>query len=240
MVNEKISINDVAKLAKVSVTTVSRVINNISTVSDKNRTKVEEAVRALKYRPNVSAQRLARGHNNAIGLVIPGYPGVFHSFYAIELIRGIGHALEAAKMDMVFHITDGNNPINTNHVDGVIFADIIENRKQVEAAINIGTPVLIINNEVHDIDVNYIAIDNTLGGQLVAEYLLGFGHRKIATITGKLTTQAGQNRLNGFKEYLEKNNGGLPAHYIIEGDYSRRSARLAAEEFLKKGWHIVK
>lgn len=233
MSKKKISINDVAKRAKVSITTVSRVINNISTVSDKNRARVEEAVAALKYRPNVSAQRLARGHNNAIGLVIPGYPGIFHSFYAVELIRGIGHACESARMDMVFHITDGNNPLNTNNVDGIIFADIIENRKQVESALNLGTPALIINNEVHDIDVNYIAVNNKLGGQIVADYLTGFGHKKIATISGKLTTQAGQHRLEGFKEYLESKNGGLPAHYIIEGDYSRRSARLAAEDFLK-------
>jgi len=233
MTRKKISIDDVARRAKVSITTVSRVINNVSTVSDKNRARVEEAIAVLKYKPNVSAQRLARGHNNAIGLVIPGYPGIFHSYYAIELIRGIGHACEAARMDMVFHITDGNNPINTNNVDGIIFADIIENRKQVESALNMGTPSMIINNEVHDMDVSYIAVNNKLGGQIVAEYLTGFGHKKIATITGKLTTQAGHQRLEGFKEYLEKKNIGLPAQYIIEGDYSRRSARLAAEDLLK-------
>ena len=79
----KVSIEDVARRAKVSITTVSRVINNVSTVSDKNRAKVEEAIAFLKFKPNVNAQRLARGVNNSIGLVMPGYPGIFHSFYAI-------------------------------------------------------------------------------------------------------------------------------------------------------------
>ena len=233
MGKKKISIEDVAKRAQVSITTVSRVINNVPTVSDKNRVKVEEAIAALKFKPNVSAQRLARGINNAIGLVMPGYPGIFHSYYAIELIRGVGHACETQRMDMVFHITDGHNPINSNNVDGIIFADIIENRKQVESAMALGTPVMIINNQVDDIDVNYVAIDNREGGRIVAEYLTGFGHERIATITGKLTTQSGAQRLEGFKGYLEESNGGIPQEYIIEGDYSRRSARLAAEEFLK-------
>ena len=93
---QNVSINDVARRAKVSITTVSRVINNVSTVSDKNRIKVEAAIAALKFKPNVNAQRLARGVNNSIGLVMPGYPGIFHSFYAIELIRGIevGHVFQ--------------------------------------------------------------------------------------------------------------------------------------------------
>lgn len=233
MVKKKVSIEDVAKRAKVSITTVSRVINNVSTVSDKNRIKVEEAIAALKFKPNVSAQRLARGINNAIGLVMPGYPGIFHSYYAVELIRGIGHACEAARMDMVFHITDGNNPINSNNVDGIIFADIIENRKQVEAALATGTPALIINNQVEDLEVSFIAVDNTAGGATVAEYLTGFGHSRIATITGKLSTQAGAQRFDGFKSYLDQHNEGIRDEYVIEGDYSRRSARQAAEQFLK-------
>ena len=233
MANKKISIEDVAKRAKVSITTVSRVINNVPTVSEKNRARVEEAIAALKFKPNVSAQRLARGINNAIGLVIPGYPGVFHSFYAIELIRGVGHACETHRLDMVFHITNGMNPINTNNVDGVIFADIIENRKQVEAAVNLGTPCMIVNNKVEDLDINYIAVDNEEGGRLAAEYLYGFGHRTIATITGKLTTQAGLHRFDGFKKFLESKNVALPEEYVYQGDYSRRCARVATEEFLK-------
>jgi len=129
LVKKKVSIEDVAARAGVSITTVSRVINNFPTVTKKNRIKVEEAVAALKFRPNVSAQRLARGLSNAVGLVMPGYPGIFHSFYAIEIIRGVGHACEALRLDLIFHITDGFNPLNTSNVGGVIFADIIDNRK---------------------------------------------------------------------------------------------------------------
>ena len=233
MHNKKISIEDVARRAKVSITTVSRVINNVPTVSKKNRAKVEEAIVHLKFKPNVSAQRLARGYNNSIGLVMPGYPGVFYSFYAVELIRGVGHACETKRLDLVFHITNGDNAINTSNVGGIIFADVIENKKQVESAIAMGTPCLIINNKVDDLNINYIAVDNKLGGRIAADYLVSLGHKKIATITGNLNTQAGLYRFEGFKKFLKEKSVDLPEEYLCRGDYSRRCARVATQSFLE-------
>ena len=231
MQNKRISIEDVAKRAGVSITTVSRVINNIPTVSDKNRIKVEEAIAHLKFKPNVSAQRLASGTTNSIGLVMPGYPGIFHSYYAIEIMRGVGHACESLRLDLMFHITNGSNPLNPYSVGGLIFADIIENRKQVESALAVGASCLVVNNKADDMDVNYIAIDNQKGGELAADYLVSLGHKRIATVTGNLTTQAGEYRLDGFKRILEEKSVPLPQEYIYEGDFSRRSARAAAEHF---------
>ncbi len=228
---KKVSIEDVAHRANVSITTVSRVINNVSTVDPKIQARVEEAIAYLKYQPNISAQRLARGLNNAVGLVMPGYPGIFHSFYAIELIRGIGHACETLRLDMVFHITNGFNPLNSNNVGGIIFADIIENRKQVEHTLEMGIPCMVINNIVQDLDVSYVAIDNKAGAVMATDYLFSLGHQKIAMITGNLKTQGGFQRLEGFKESIQKHNITLPDGYTYEGDYSRRCARQATEYF---------
>lgn len=231
MKNEKISIEDVARRAKVSITTVSRVINKVPTVSKENVARVEEAVAFFKFKPNVTAQRLARGQNTGIGFVMPGYPGIFHSFYAIELIRGVGHACEKLRLDLVFHITDGYNPLNNHNVGGVIFADIIENRKQVEEAIAQGVPCMVINNIAQDLDVNYIAVDNSKGGMIATDYLISFGHKRIATVTGNLQTQAGADRFEGYQKTLKKYNLVVNPEYVYKGDYSRRSARVAAERF---------
>ena len=231
MASNRISIKDVARRAKVSITTVSRVINKFPSVNPKNIKKVDQAIAELKYRPNISAQRLASGTNNTIGLVMPGYPGIFHSFFAIEIIRGVGHACESLRLDMVFHITDGHNPLNTSYLGGVIFADIIENRKQVQQACEENVPCLVINNVVQDIDVSYIAINNFKGGKIAAEYLLGLGHRRIALITGTLRTQAGFDRFDGFMKGLDEAKVEISKEYIFNGDYSRRSARQAAEYF---------
>ena len=84
MVEKKISITDVARRANVSITTVSRVLNKVPTVNKEIAQRVEQIIGELKFKPNVTAQRLARGiQNTAIGFVIPGYPGIFHSFYAV-------------------------------------------------------------------------------------------------------------------------------------------------------------
>ncbi len=232
MAKKRISIEDVARRAGVSITTVSRVLNKIPTVTKANRIKVEEAIAHLKYRPNVTAQRLARGFNNAIGLVIPGYPGVFHSYYAMELIRGVGHACETLHLDLIFHISNGYHALNTTNVGGIIFADIIENRKQIEMALEEELHCIVINNIVKDLDVSYIAVDNLKGGYMATDYLVNLGHKKIATITGALKTQAGQQRLDGYKQVLKKAKIPIREDYIYVGDYSRRCARLATEKFL--------
>lgn len=229
--SKRVSIKDVAKLAKVSITTVSRVINKFPSVNKQNVQRVEAAIAELKYRPNVSAQRLASGSNNTIGLVMPGYPGIFYSFFAIEIIRGVGHACETRKLDMVFHITDGTNPLNASYMGGIIFADIIENRKQVEDAIEQHIPCLVINNVVQDMDVNYIGINNLKGGSIAAKYLAGLGHKRIATVTGNLKTQAGFDRFDGFMKGIYESGLEIPKEYVFRGDYSRRSARQAAEFF---------
>ncbi|HRZ40333.1 MAG TPA: LacI family DNA-binding transcriptional regulator [Candidatus Omnitrophota bacterium] len=229
----RVGIEDVAKRAGVSITTVSRVINHVPTVSPRNQAKVEEAIAALNYEPDANAQRLARGLNNAIGFVMPGYPGIFYSFYAVELIRGVGHACETLRLDLVFHITNGFNDLNTSSVGGIVFADIIENRRQIEAASAAGIPCMVINNIVSDMMINYIGIDNVAGGRTAADYLIQLGHKRIAIITGNLQTQSGQHRLEGFRGRILDSFGELSDEMCQEGDYSRRSARIATEKLLE-------
>jgi LacI family transcriptional regulator len=228
---KRISIKDVARRANVSITTVSRVINKVPTVDSKNVKVVEDAIAELKYRPNINARRLVSGANNTIGLIIPSYPGIFYSFFAIEIIRGVGHACESLQLDMVFHISDGAKNFNSHFLEGIIFADIIENRRQVQAAVAQNIPCMVVNNLVQDMDVNYIAINNMKGGRLVAEYLTGLGHKKIATITGNVKTQAGFDRFDGFMKGLDEAKVTIPKDYVFRGDYSRRCARQAAEFF---------
>jgi len=233
MTEKRNRIEDVAKLAGVSITTVSRVINKVPTVTEDNRKKVDEAVRKLKFRPDVTAQRLAKGVNYTIGLVIPRYEGIFFSFFAMEIIRGVGIACEGLKLDLLLHISNGRTPVNLGNMGGVIFADILGNEKDLTIALEDNIPCIVINNAADTIPVNYIAVDNLGGAKKAVEYLVNIGHRRIATITGDPITQAGVQRLEGYKSILEKSGIPIREEYIIKGDYSRRSARIATERFLK-------
>ena len=104
--SKSISIEDVARESGVSITTVSRVINKVGTVKEKNRAKVMSVVKDLKFQPSIFAQRLATGKTNVVALVIPRYEGVFYSFYGLEVIRGVGTLCEALKLDLLLHLTD--------------------------------------------------------------------------------------------------------------------------------------
>jgi len=231
--SKNISILDVARASGVSITTVSRVINKIGTVKEKNRIRVMNAVKDLKFQPSIFAQRLATGKSNVVALVIPRYEGVFYSFYALEIIRGVGTMCEALKLDLLLHLTDARTPLSLRGVGGMIFSDIIGNRVQLEESLAKGIPTVVINYYVEDLDVSCIAVDNCGGAENAVNYLIELGHRKIAHITGDVMTQAAAKRLEGYKRALEKNSIELREDYIFHTDYSRGQARSAAESLIK-------
>ena len=228
-----ISIKDVARLAGVSITTVSRVINKFPTVKEKSRIRVIEAIKQLKFQPSVYAQRLASGKSNVVTLVIPRYEGIFYSFYALELIRGIGTMCAALNLDLLLHLADGTTQLSVKGTGGAIFADVISNRQQLEDVLSLGVPCIVINNRVEDLEVSYIAIDNLTGAKNAVEYLIGLGHKKIAHISGDFITQAARERLEGYKKALKEKN--IPFHekYVFKTDFSRGQARQAAEKLFK-------
>ncbi len=228
------NIRDVAREAGVSIATVSRVVNKLPSVKRNNRERVELAVRKLKFRPNLSAQRLAsKRNNNAIGLVIPRYSDIFHSFYALQILQGVGLAVERLKMDLLLHVTNGNTFLNISSVQGVIFSDIIGNEEQVDGVIGAGLPCVIMNYYTRDLPVSCISIDNFNAGVDAVDYLIKLGHSRIATITGALKTQVGIDRLNGYLTALEKNKIEKKKDYIKYGDFGRESARILTKELLR-------
>jgi LacI family transcriptional regulator len=231
--SKNISIEDVARLAGVSITTVSRVINKFPSVKEKNRSKVLSAVKELKFQPSIFAQRLATGKSNVVALVIPRYEGVFYSFYALELIRGIGTLCAVLKLDLLLHLTDTRSGLNLKGAGGIIFADLIGNRHQLEEALAAGLPCVVINNYVEDLAVSCIAVDNRQGAFKAVDYLAGLGHKRIAHISGDIVTQAAALRFEGYKQALKKNNLPFNEEYVFKTDYSRGQARQAAESLMK-------
>ncbi len=234
MARKKITgIEDVAKAAGVSITTVSRVINKFPTVKEENRRRVEEVVRRLNFRPNVAAQRLASGSTNAIGLEIPRYEGIFYSFYAMEIFRSVGIACDSLKVDLLLHLTDGKTQVNSAAVGGVVFADLISNRKHAQELIALNVPVVIMNYFAPELECSSVSIDNVKGAQSATEYLIHMGHKRIAFLTGDLMSQAALHRLEGYKAALKNAGIALQEDYILKGDYSRKSARVASERILE-------
>lgn len=231
---KKINIAEVASTAGVSTTTVSRVINGVSTVSEANRQRVFEVIRKLKYRPNPSAQRLAAGKTNTIGLIIPRFEGIFQSYYAVEVLKGVGISAERFRCDLLLHITDGTTTVNPAAVDGLLFIDIDGGEELLDRIVNEEElPAVVLNHYLEDLPVSCVAIDNRAAAQLVVDYLVRLGHRDIATITGDLKTQAGLDRLDGFLQAMKARRLPVKEGYVQHGDFRLASARAAAEVLLR-------
>ena len=231
MKGHRIDIAAVANAAGVSTTTVSRVINAVPTVSEANRQRVLETIKKLKYRPNRSAQRLASGKaGTTVGLIIPRFEGIFHSYYALQVLKGIGGAAERARCDLLLHITDGKT--SPSNVDGVIFLDIFGCDDLLDATLDAGTPVVVLNHYLEDLPVSCVAIDNETAAERVVDYLVKLGHKDIATITGDLKTQAGLDRLDGFVKAMKARQLPVRDEYIRFADFGLPSARTAAEGLL--------
>ena len=229
---KKINIAEVAKAAGVSTTTVSRVINNIATVSAENREQVLRAIKKLKYRPNPNAQRLASGRNDTIGIVIPRFADMFHSFYVSELIKGVGTGVERFGLNLLLHVTNDRSTFALSTVAGMIFADIDGNEDQLDRVMSQNIPCVVTNHFLQELPVSCIAIDNRLAAEQVVNYLADLGHREIATITGHLRTPVGIERLDGYMHAMRAKEFPVKDHFVQRGDYSGLSAKEPARRLL--------
>lgn len=175
----------------------------------------------------------------AFALIVPRFEDVLHSFYASEIIKGVSLSASHLKADVIIHITERlqhedwlNWPIlNSNYVDGILFADINGDKATLLKVIAKGIPYLVLNNHFTE-NINCISIDNEKAALEAMEYLIKSGHKKIATIAGDLSTQAGKDRLKGYKEALAKHNIPLKDEYITIGNFLRTPARQSAEKLL--------
>lgn len=224
MSSSKITIKDVAKKAGVSIATVSRFLNNCF-LREENRKKVEKAIKELNYEPLLYARRLAGGKLDTFGLIIPGYEGIFYSFYALEIIREVAASLSEKGIDLYLNVFWNKDNFKTSLVDGVVIADVIRNEKQLERLIREKIPLVVINKKIEDYDVNFVAIDNFKGAYEATEFLIHHGHKRIAHLTGDLQVQCARERLEGYKSALKKNGIDIQEKYIQVTNFSRREAR---------------
>jgi len=172
-------------------------------------------------------------------LVIPRFEDVFHSFFASEVIKGVTAAASRLKVDILIHITERDKHMDwltsesfiADYIRGVIFADIDGDKKQLLEFTKKNIPYIVMNNYFSE-EINCIAIDNRKAAMDVVEYLIKLGHTKIATIAGDLNTQAGEARLEGYKQSMAKYGLKVPKDYVQEGFFLRTPARSAAKSLL--------
>lgn len=180
------TIKDVAELAGVTVTTVSRVLNNRGYISDKTRGKVYEAMEKLNYQPNEIARSLLRKRSNIIGVIIPS---VAHPFFA-ELMEKIeyfayenGYKILICNSHLESHKEQEYIDMLRSHkVDGIIMGS---HTLTIDDYLSLRMPMVTIDRRI-SANIPYIASDNFQGGKLATQHLIKLGCKKIAIICGNL------------------------------------------------------
>ena len=162
-----------------------------------------------------------------ICLVIPHYQNMFSTFYALEIIKEVSKGAIELDVDLLIETTS-----RMLVASGILFADLMGNEAMIKAARAKKIPYLILNYYSASAKDDCIGIDNQQAGFEAAKYLIQAGHKKLAVITGKLNAQAGRQRLEGFKCALKASKIDLDKRYIVNGDWSRGSGRLAMEKLL--------
>ncbi|MFO8053202.1 MAG: LacI family DNA-binding transcriptional regulator [Candidatus Omnitrophota bacterium] len=225
MSSSKVTIKEVAAKAGVSIATVSRYINKSIRLREQNRRRIEKAIEELNYHPLVYARRLAGGKLNTFGLIIPGYEGIFYSFYALKIIREVAAALDEKEIDMHLNIYRNKDIFNSSLVDGVIMADVISNREQLLRLKKEEVPLVVINRKMSGQNVSFVAVDNYKGAYEATEFLINHGHKKIIHLAGDPEVQCGRQRVDGFKAALKKNGIKERSNSVCLTNFSRAKAR---------------
>ena len=173
-------------------------------------------------------------------LALPSFADMFGSYYAIEIMKGVGKVMESSNFDLQLHMFDPdlNDDVVKKNLDsflnlaGVLFADINSNRKIINMIKQAKMPYVIMNNIFSDNQTNCIGIDNKIAAKEAVEYLIKLGHTRIATITGNLKTQSAEMRLDGYREALAENKIKENPEYIVNGGYNREKAQEAMAKLI--------
>jgi LacI family transcriptional regulator len=233
------TIKDIAALAGVSHTTVSRVLNNKPDVKPETRKYILEIIKKYNYQPNASAVMMSSKKSNCIGLIIP-YTEDFvltNPHYA-DVIRGITSVLNKYGYFTLFCYTDKedyiNRVYNQGRVDGFIALSPTKHNSNMLMALKLsGAPFISTVRVPDEKDIIYVDVDNYIGSTTAMEYLISLGHRRIGFIrNGSGILSSSQERYRGYLDVLAKHGIECDEELVKIGDTSMKGGYNAVKELL--------
>ena len=236
MKNSKVTSADVAELAGVSQSAVSRVFTPGASASKKTATKVKEAAVRLGYRPNSIARAMVSGKSRMIGVVVAYLENQFYP----EALERLSNCLQEKGYHVLIFMAgkdmqsiDGViEEILDYQVDGIIAASVSMSSGLSERCRSAGVPMVLFNRSQDEPDMSAITSDNIEGGSKIATFLINSGHRKIGYIAGWEGASTQRDREAGFISTL--NESGLTLHSRKVGNFvledSKEATRLMFSE----------
>ncbi len=231
------TIRDVAKLAGVSIATVSHVINETRYVSDQLIGRVKRAMEELDYHPNLLASSLRGGETKTIGLIIPD---ISNQFFA-EISRKIEDNGLAHGYSLIICNSDDSpekekryiDILLSKQVDGFIFISAGDETDSLVKPISKGIPIVVADRYIENPNVNTVIVDNFDGGYKASKHLIDLGHKRIGFISGSSTVTPSSDRFEGYKRALNDSNLPVDPSIIVRGDYRYQGGADAMQRLLE-------
>ncbi len=230
-----VTIQDVAKTAGVSVSTVSRVLNGKVDVASDTQDRILSVIDDLGYTTNLAARSMRSQKKNLVGLIMPdiAYP------FAVEVMKGVNRAIAESEFDLLVYTTGDVRKsgrasheqkyvsLLTNSIsDGVILVAPVAGEFSIDA------PIVSIDPLASNPNYPAVHATNFQGAMDAMEYLLGLGHRRIGYISGRAELESSNRRLKGYREALEKAGIPIDEKLIVSGDYTTETGVSGARELI--------
>jgi len=222
---------DVADLAGVSQSAVSRAFTPGASVSEMTRMKVMEAARQLNYRPNLIARSLMTKRSNLVGVIVPPlenqfYPAILEALSASFSRHGLKMLLFTSRRGMsVEPILDD---VLSSRVDALVMVAASVTSRFSDECQKIGLPIVLLNRKTDSKLVSSVTGANRAGGQAIADFLMAGEHGSFAYMAGAGGSSTNRDREVGFCEHLRSH--GRTLSHRVSGDYSTEGAVRAARE----------
>ncbi len=241
----RLNLDDIARFAGVSRTTVSRVINDHPDVSASTRQKVWKVIEEHHFQPNLVARMLACQRTQILGIVIRNPIGAFRSYYASILFQGINDITnEHDYATLMWWESQRGEEIDrfsqrilqqNRLVDGILVATAEMDALLIDHMLEMRIPFVLMAKPIRHADrISYVTIDNVQAAQTAVEHLIRQGRRRIGHITGALTNIDGQDRLTGYCKALEQHGIPFDPRLVAEGAFTRESGYSAMRELLAR------
>ena len=229
---------EVAKLANVSPSTVSRYFNRSSYVSNDKAEKIEDAIRLLGYRPQVDVDKLVKTRSLTIGVLVqnPDSP------YTSSILIDIEKVLDEHGYSILMSVNSWQQRLVSHSLDYLLKSDVdaviiisgnVDKKLIVKCAEKI--PVVAVGYDIEGDNIQSLALDNTLGGYLATLHLIQLGHVNIAHIKGLANHHDATSRFLGYKKALSEAGVAYKEKLVLEGDFGIRTGYDKTVELIQSG-----
>lgn len=237
-----ITISDIAKEAKVSAATVSRVLNNSGYVKEETKQRILAVIKEKNYVPSAIARSLSKSETNTIGVIVPDITNAYFG----EIIKGISDIAEKNNLNIILFNTDNYfekeiralKLLREQRIKGIImtpgFGEEKFNETYIKTINNLNIPIILVSADIKFIKLNGVFVDNIKGGFDATNLLIKEGHTKIGIMTGLLSSEPIADRLEGYKKALKENSIPFKNKYIYYGDFKLDKAYKLTKELFKE------